>query len=78
MTRTIVITDASSGFGALNARALGDAGHVVYAGMRDIDGHNASPAAEAKQHAVGHDVDLRPIETKLQVPRLRPAGARAV
>src|ERR1700722_3677402 len=69
MTKTIVITGASSGFGALSARALADAGHVVYAGMRDIDGHNATQAAEAKQYAAGHDVDLRPLELDVSSQR---------
>ena len=69
MTKTIVITGASSGFGALSARALADAGHVVYAGMRDIDGHNATQAAEAKQYAAGHDVDLRPVELDVSSQR---------
>lgn len=69
MTRTIVITGASSGFGALSARALADAGHVVYAGMRDIDGHNATQVAEAKQYAAGHDVDLRPVELDVSSQR---------
>ncbi len=32
--QVIVITGASSGFGALTARALAKAGHTVYAGMR--------------------------------------------
>jgi len=35
MRKVIVITGASSGFGALAARALAQAGHTVYAGMRD-------------------------------------------
>jgi len=34
MKKVIVITGASSGFGALAARRLADAGHTVYAGMR--------------------------------------------
>ena len=34
MKQVIVITGASSGFGALAARRLADAGHTVYAGMR--------------------------------------------
>jgi NAD(P)-dependent dehydrogenase (short-subunit alcohol dehydrogenase family) len=69
MTKTVVITGASSGFGALSARALADAGHVVYAGMRDIDAHNATQAAEAKQYAAGHDVDLRPVELDVSSQR---------
>jgi NAD(P)-dependent dehydrogenase (short-subunit alcohol dehydrogenase family) len=47
MSKIIVITGASSGFGALTARALADAGHTVYAGMRDIAGRNAKAAADA-------------------------------
>ena len=35
MKQVIVITGASSGFGALAARALADAGHTVYASMRE-------------------------------------------
>lgn len=69
MTKTIVITGASSGFGALSARALADAGHAVYAGMHDIDGHNATQAAEAKQYAAGHDVGLRPVELDVSSQR---------
>ncbi|RIQ21864.1 SDR family oxidoreductase [Jiangella rhizosphaerae] len=59
---TILISGASSGFGALTARALADAGHVVYAGMRDIAGRNAAAAAEAKAYAAEHGVDLRTVE----------------
>ncbi len=62
MSKTIVITGASSGFGALSARALADAGHTVYAGMRDSAGRNAPQVITAKQYAAEHDVDLRLIE----------------
>ena len=60
--KIIVITGASSGFGALTARALADAGHTVYAGMRAIATRNAKAAQEATAYAAQHHVDLRPIE----------------
>lgn len=58
----IVITGASSGFGALTARALADAKHVVYAGMRDVAGRNADALAAARGYADRRGVDLRPVE----------------
>jgi NAD(P)-dependent dehydrogenase (short-subunit alcohol dehydrogenase family) len=62
MNKIIVITGASSGFGALSARALAAAGHTVYAGMRGITARNAQAAADAAAHAKEHGVDLRSVE----------------
>lgn len=58
----IVITGASSGFGALAARALARAGHTIYASMRETTGRNAPQVAEAQTYAADHGVDLRTIE----------------
>jgi NAD(P)-dependent dehydrogenase (short-subunit alcohol dehydrogenase family) len=52
----VVVTGASSGFGAMTARAFADAGHTVYAGMRDTAGRNAPAAAEFEKH--GHAVEM--------------------
>ena len=57
-----MITGASSGFGALTARALAKAGHTVYASMRETQGRNAPQVEEAKRFAKDNDVDLRAIE----------------
>ncbi|WP_446743493.1 SDR family oxidoreductase [Silvibacterium acidisoli] len=62
MQNIVVITGASSGFGALAARALATAGHVVYAGMRDIGSRNAAQADAAKTFANDNSVDLHPLE----------------
>ena len=62
MKQVIVITGASSGFGALAARALARAGHTVYASMRETTGRNAPQVAAVQQYAAEHAVDLRVVE----------------
>ncbi|MEU0788538.1 SDR family oxidoreductase [Amycolatopsis sp. NPDC005961] len=58
----IVVTGASSGIGALSARALARNGHTVYAGMRATGGRNAPQVEAAVAFAREHGVDLRPVE----------------
>ena len=65
--KVIVITGASSGFGALTARALARAGHTVYAGIRDTASRNAPQVAAAQQFAREHKVDLRTVELDVQL-----------
>jgi NAD(P)-dependent dehydrogenase (short-subunit alcohol dehydrogenase family) len=62
MKKVIVITGASSGFGALAARALANAGHTVYASMRETTGRNAKQVEAVKQFTAENHVDLRSVE----------------
>ncbi len=60
--KIILISGASSGFGAGAARRLADAGDIVYAGMRATTGRNAPQVEAAAQYARDHRVDLRTVE----------------
>src|ERR687898_870264 len=62
MSKVIVITGAGSGFGALSARHLADAGYTVYAGIRETTGRNAGRVQDARDFADQHGVDLRAVE----------------
>ena len=62
MKYVILITGASSGIGALSARALANAGHTVYASMRWTEGRNVPEVEAVKAYASEQGVDLRTIE----------------
>ena len=62
MKQVILITGASSGFGELAARALTQAGHIVYASMRDTAGRNAGKASDLTKFANANKVELLPLE----------------
>jgi len=66
MRQVILVTGASSGFGAMSARALADAGHIVYASMRDTGGRNAPQAQRVAAYASEHSVQLHAIELDVQ------------
>ena len=78
MKQVIVITGASSGFGALAARALAQAGHIVYASMRETKGRNAAQVAEVARYAGEHQVDLRSVELDVASSASAEAGIAAI
>jgi len=66
MSLIALVTGASSGFGAMIARDLAQAGHVAYASMRDTTGKNAGKVADGVDFARANGVDLRSIELDVQ------------
>jgi len=76
--QVIVVTGASSGFGALAARTLARAGHIVYASMRGTTGRNAPQVEAAKQYAAEHKVDLRTVELDVASQESADAAIRQI
>jgi NAD(P)-dependent dehydrogenase (short-subunit alcohol dehydrogenase family) len=66
MSKIILITGASSGFGRLTSEALAKAGHTVYASMRDTKGRNAPEVAKIAAFSKDNGVDLRTVELDVQ------------
>src|SRR5882724_6547474 len=78
MKNIIVIKGASSGFGALAARALANAGHTVCASMRETTGRNSVHVKAVQEYATTHKVDLRAIELDVSSQESVDAAVRTI
>ena len=78
MQKTILITGASSGFGAMTARALARAGHTVYASMRDPLARGGVAAAEMEEFARDEGVALKPIALDVTSDASAEAAVRLI
>ena len=78
MQSVILVTGAGTGIGKLSAQALAEAGHIVYATMRDIEGRNRARADELRALAAQHNIALYPLELDVLSQASADAAAAAI
>ena len=76
--QVILVTGASSGFGLMTAQALAQAGHTVYASMRETAGRNAPQVAAIAAWAAARNVDLHTVELDVQSDASAEAGVASI
>jgi len=77
MSKIVLITGASSGFGRLMAEALAKAGHTVYGSMRQTKTRNAAVVEQMAAFSRENRADLRALEldvTSIIVPGAFTSG----
>lgn len=78
MQSVILVTGAGTGIGKLSAQALAEAGHIVYATMRDIEGRNRPRADELRALAAQRNIALYPLELDVLSQASADAAAAAI
>ena len=78
MQSVILVTGAGTGIGKLSAQALAEAGHIVYATMRDIEGRNRARADELRALAAQRNIALYPLELDVLSQASADAAAAAI
>ncbi|WJV47109.1 SDR family oxidoreductase [Streptomyces flavofungini] len=79
MTRlTVLVTGAGTGIGNQTVRALAEAGHTVYASMRDTTGRNAERAQDLRAYATTTGVDVRVVELDVGSQQSADTAVRTV
>ncbi|KAI8629345.1 hypothetical protein F5Y19DRAFT_78760 [Xylariaceae sp. FL1651] len=78
MPQVYLITGASTGFGALAARALAKEGHTIFAGMYSHDSNTSKFEEDAAAFAHTNNVDLRTVPLDLLSQESVDAAAKHV
>ncbi|MCH7548310.1 MAG: SDR family oxidoreductase [Candidatus Krumholzibacteriota bacterium] len=78
MSKSVLITGTSSGFGLLTAKTLAEAGYEVYATMRGTDGKNKDAATALRTWAGEGDRSLEVVELDVTDDASVAAAAKIV
>jgi len=78
MSRTIVVTGCSTGFGRIVSEQFARAGNRVYATMRGVNGKNSEVAAELRGLVQSEGIDLRVLELDVTSDASVEAAAETV
>ncbi len=78
MSKTVLISGASTGIGLLAAETVARAGHRVYAGMRQVADRNSGAAESLKTLARRENLDIRTVELDVTDERSAHQAVEAV
>jgi len=78
MKSVILVTGAGTGIGKLSALALAEAGHIVYATMRDVEGRNRGRADELRAVSAEKGITLIPLELDVLSQESADAAAATI